>query len=112
MYSKTMNATDVERVDVGFPGVTMQMLMGDGRALGMYVMTTMVPGATIPAHSHGVANEFVFVLLGDFVEAGTSHGPGAVFFGLAGTVHGPHTTKHGCVVLTHYSAPIDFIPAS
>ena len=112
MYTKTLNAADIARVEVGFPGVTMQMLTGDGASKGLYVMTTMVPGAKIPAHSHAVANEFVFVLLGDFVEAGTSHGPGAVFFGMAGTVHGPHTTKNGCVVLTHYSAPVDFIPAT
>lgn len=111
MYTKSLNAADIPRVDVGFTGVTMQMLTGDGKANGLYVMTTMVPGATIPAHSHATANEFAFVLLGDFVEAGTSHGPGAAFFGMAGTVHGPHTTKNGCVVLTHYSAPIDFIPA-
>ena len=54
----------------------------------------------------------MFVLLGDFVEAGKSHGPGNVFFGLAGTTHGPHTSVNGCVILTHYSAPIDFIPAT
>ena len=110
MYTKTLNAANIERVEVGFPGVTMQMLTGDGNNDGLYVMTTMVPGATIPAHSHATANEFAFVLLGDFIEAGKSHGPGAVFFGMARTVHGPHTTKNGCVVLTHYSAPIDFIP--
>ena len=112
MYTKTLNAANIERIDMGFPGVTMQLLTGDGASHGMYVMTTMTPGAKIPAHKHGAANEFVFVLLGDFVEAGKSHGPGAVFFGMAGTVHGPHTTKDGCVVLTHFSAPIDFIPAS
>lgn len=112
MYTKTLNAANVERMEVGFPGVTMQMLTGDGQAKGLYVMTTMTPGSTIPAHSHAVASEFVFVLLGDFIEAGTSHGPGAVFFGMPGTVHGPHTTKNGCVVLTHFSAPMDFIPAT
>lgn len=112
MYTKTLNATDVARVEMGFAGVTMQMLTGDGASNGLYVLTTMVPGATIPAHSHTKANEFVFVLLGDFIEAGKSHGVGAVFFGMAGTVHGPHTTKNGCVVLTHFSAPIDFVPAT
>ena len=111
MYTKTLNAADVARVELGFPGVTMQMLSSDATG-GLYVMTTLVPGAKIPAHSHSTANEFVFVLLGDFVESGNSHGPGNVFFGMAGTTHGPHTTKNGCVVLTHYSAPIDFIPAA
>ena len=112
MYTKTLNAAEIAHVEVGFPGVTMQMLTGDGASKGLYVLTTLVPGAVIPAHSHSTANEFSFVLLGDFVEAGKSHGVGAVFFGMAGTVHGPHTSKNGCVVLTHYSAPIDFIPAT
>jgi quercetin dioxygenase-like cupin family protein len=112
MYTKTLNAADIAHVDVGFPGVTMQMLTGDGQAQGLYVLTTLVPGATIPSHKHATANEFVFVLLGDFIEAGKTHGAGSVFFGMAGTVHGPHTTKNGCVILTHYSAPVDFIPAS
>ena len=109
MYTKTLNAAEVARVELGFPGVTMQMLQGDGH--GMFSMTTLVPGAKVPAHSHTKANEFVFVLLGDFVEAGKTYGPGQVFYGIAGTVHGPHTTTNGCVLLTHYSAPIDFVPA-
>ena len=110
MYTQSLNAADVERVELGFPGVTMQLLTGDGT--GMFAMTTLVPGAKIPAHSHSAANEFVFVLLGDFVEDGKSYGAGQVFYGLAGSVHGPHSTVNGCVILTHYSAPIDFIPAT
>ena len=110
MYTMSLNAAAADRVELGFPGVTMQLLQGDGQ--GMFAMTTLVPGAKVPAHSHTSANEFVFVLLGDFIEAGKSHGPGSVFYGLAGTVHGPHTTQNGCVILTHYSAPIDFVPAA
>jgi quercetin dioxygenase-like cupin family protein len=112
MYATTINAADIAKVDLGFPGVSMQMLSTDGNTNGLYVMTTMAAGSTIPAHSHGAANEFVYVVSGDFVEAGTSHGPGTVFFGPAGTVHGPHTTAAGCTLLTHFSAPLDFIPAA
>jgi anti-sigma factor ChrR (cupin superfamily) len=112
MFTKTVNPTTIDKVELGFPGVTMQLLTGDVEGNGLYVMTTMAPGSTIPAHSHSTANEFVYVVSGDFVEAGVSHGPGTVFYGVADTAHGPHTTKDGCVVLTHYSAPLDFVPAS
>lgn len=112
MFTKILDAATVEKVELGFTGVAMQLLTGDVRGNGMYAMTTMAAGSVIPAHSHTSADEFVYVVSGDFVENGTSYGPGSVFYGVAGTAHGPHTTKTGCVVLSHYSAPLDFIPAS
>ncbi len=112
MFTKTVNPSTLDKVELGFPGVSMQLLTGDVQGNGLYAMTTMAPGSAIPAHSHSAADEFVYVVSGDFVEAGVSHGPATVFYGVAGTVHGPHTTKAGCVVLTHYSAPLDFIQAS
>jgi uncharacterized RmlC-like cupin family protein len=112
MYALTKRSADVEAMPIGFPGVSMQLLTGDGNTDGMYVMTTMAAGSSVPAHSHGGANEFVYVVSGDFIEAGVSHGPGTYFMGLAGTPHGPHTSTTGCTLLTHYSAPLDFNPVS
>jgi quercetin dioxygenase-like cupin family protein len=112
MYALTKLAADVESTALGFPGVAMKMLTSDGNTDGMYVLTTMAAGSTIPAHSHSGANEFAFVISGDFVEAGVAHGPGTYVFGLAGTPHGPHTSKTGCTVLMHFSAPLDFSPAT
>jgi quercetin dioxygenase-like cupin family protein len=111
MFTKTLNVAAVDKVDIGFPGVTMQMMTGDAQGNGLYVMTTLMPGAVIPAHAHSTADEFVFVVLGDFIEAGVTHPAGTAFYAVAGTGHGPHTTKNGCIVLSHYSAPLDFIPA-
>lgn len=111
MFTKTLNVAELEKVDIGFPGVTMQMMTGDAQGNGLYVMTTLMPGAVIPQHAHSTADEFVYVVLGDFVEAGVTHVSGTAFYAMAGTGHGPHTTKNGCIVLSHFSAPIDFIPA-
>lgn len=108
MYQSITNCADIARDELGFPGVTVQLLGGDGQAGGMYVLTTMAPGSAVPAHRHTGANEFVYVVSGDFIEAGTAYSAGTVFFGLAGTAHGPHTTAGGCVVLTHFSGPLDF----
>ena len=112
MFQTIINVADIAQAELGFSGVTMKLLGGDGPTGGMYVQTTMMPGAVVPAHSHSAANEFVYVVLGDFIEAGKSYGAGTVFFGMAGTAHGPHTTANGCIVVTHYSAPLDFKPAT
>lgn len=112
MYQTIKNVADIAKEDLGFSGVTMQLLGGDGPSGGMYVQMTMAPGALIPAHSHTGANEFGYVVAGDFIEAGKTYGPGTVFFGIAGTSHGPHSSATGCVVVTHYSAPLDFVPVT
>jgi hypothetical protein len=53
----------------------------------------------------------VFVVEGDFIEDGVSHGPGTFFAGPAGSIHGPHRTRTGCVLLTTFSAELDFVAA-
>ena len=45
------------------------------------------------------------------IRDGVAYGPGSFFAGAAGTVHGPHTTAGGCVLLTTFSAPLDFVLA-
>jgi hypothetical protein len=62
-----------------------------------------------PGHLHTKANETVYVLEGDFVEDGASHGPDSFFAGQAGVPHGPHSTVGGCTVLTAFSATLDFV---
>ncbi len=112
MYQTITNSTDIARDELGFGGVTVQLLGGDIKTGGLYLLMTMAPGSRMPAHRHTQANEFAYVVSGDFVEAGKTYGPGTAFIGVAGTDHGPHTTVTGCVVLTHYSGPLDFEPVS
>ena len=66
--------------------------------------TATPPGAVIPEHWHSNADETVFVLEGEFVEGGFTYGPGTFFLGKAGLPHGPHTSRTGCTVLTHFSS--------
>jgi hypothetical protein len=47
--------------------------------------------------------------MGDFIEDGKKYGPGTYFVGAKGTEHGPHATKRGCKLLTHFSAKLDFV---
>jgi quercetin dioxygenase-like cupin family protein len=108
MYQHIVSADSLAWSPLDFPGVFMRVVYQDGRTDGMTVMTRLEPGASIPAHRHTHADETVFVLAGDFVEAGTSHGAGSYFVASAGTLHGPHESRTGCVVLTTFSAALDF----
>ena len=77
---------------------------------GMTGMTRLEAGSSIPAHSHTHADQTVFVLEGDLIDDGVSYGPGSFFVVKAGSPHGPHHTSGGCVLLTTYSGPPDFVP--
>jgi anti-sigma factor ChrR (cupin superfamily) len=74
------------------------------------LVTTIIhiaPGASIPAHYHNDGAEAHYVLEGDFINAGVSHGPGTFITHPVGVVHGPHGSKGGCKVLTLQTAYVD-----
>jgi quercetin dioxygenase-like cupin family protein len=86
----------------------MKVVFQDKQTGAMTVMTRMDPDSMIPAHYHTKADETVYVLSGQFIEDGEAYEQGAFFVGPAGTHHGPHTTEGGCVLLTTFSAELDF----
>jgi anti-sigma factor ChrR (cupin superfamily) len=108
MYQIVINTESVASTPLELPGVSIRILSQDSATGGMAVLTRIDAGATIPEHWHTKADETVFVLEGDFVEAGVSYGPGTFFAGKAGTTHGPHHSVGGCTVLTQFSAELDF----
>jgi quercetin dioxygenase-like cupin family protein len=109
MYHLKLHADSVAWAPLDFPGVSLRVLHTDPGTGAMSILTRMAPGAVIPAHLHTKADETVYVLEGDFVEDGASHGPGSFFAGKAGVPHGPHSTVGGCTVLTSFSAALDFV---
>jgi len=108
MYQAIVASSEITRTVLEFRGVAIQVLHTDDRTGAMTVLTHMEPGAVIPEHWHSSADETVYVLSGDFIEGGVSYQPGTLFAGRAKTSHGPHSTKNGCVVLTQFSAALDF----
>lgn len=108
LYQIAIISESVASTPLDIPGVSMRVLNRDATTGGMTVLTRIEAGATIPEHWHTKADETVFVVEGDFVEAGVTYGPGAFFAGKAGTTHGPHHSVGGCTVLTHFSAELDF----
>ena len=108
MYSTIIETTNIPWSPLDFPGAYMRVIYKDAKSGGMTVMTRLEPGATIPAHIHSKADETVFVVSGDFIEDGTEHGPGSFFAAPAGVPHGPHRSRSGCIVITTFSAVLDF----
>jgi quercetin dioxygenase-like cupin family protein len=110
MYQHIISTDSLGWSPLDFPGVSMRLVHQHQRTGGSTVMTRLEAGASIPAHIHSQADETVYVLSGDFIEAGITHGPGTFFVATAGTPHGPHASRTGCVVLTTFSAGLDFQP--
>jgi quercetin dioxygenase-like cupin family protein len=108
MYQHVVLTDSLDWQPLDFPGVSMRLVHQDKRSGGMTVLTRLEAGATIPAHTHSQADEAVYVISGDFIEAGVSHKAGTFFVAAAGVAHGPHKSEKGCVVLTTFSAPLDF----
>lgn len=111
MYQHQACVHDVVPRTLDFPGVSIRPLWSDPAVGAVTVVTEMRPGSVIPRHTHTHADETVYVLEGDFIEDGVAHGPGSYFVGAKGTPHGPHATKNGCSLLTHFSAALDFVEA-
>jgi anti-sigma factor ChrR (cupin superfamily) len=108
MYNVKCHAESLEWIPLDFPGVFMRVLHTEDTG-AMSVLTRMSPGAIIPAHLHTQARETVYVLEGEFVEDGEIHGPGSFFAAKPGVPHGPHGSISGCLVLTAFSATLDFV---
>jgi quercetin dioxygenase-like cupin family protein len=108
MYATIVDTTKLPWAALDFPGTSMRVIHEDKKSGGMTVMTRLEPGASIPAHIHTRADETVFVLSGDFIEEAVEYGPGSFFAAPAGAPHGPHQSRTGCVVLTTFSALLDF----
>jgi len=111
MYELKQAADDGGWTLLSFPGVEIKVLHTDESSGATIVLTRLASGAKIPRHRHTAADETVYVIDGDFVEDNESFGAGSFFAGKAGTEHGPHTSAKGCLVLTRFSAPLDFVLA-
>lgn len=112
MYQTKLKANktgDFEAIE--FDGVEVMVLHTNENTGAMTVVTRMDPGATIPAHSHTCADESVYVLEGELIEDGEVYARGSFLRGVRQTVHGPHYTEKGCVLLTYYSFALDFVLA-
>lgn len=62
---------------------------------GLVVLRKFKAGYTIPAHTHPEANEWAYVLSGEWEESGNTYTTGALFFAPKGVRHGTACRAHG-----------------
>ena len=104
--SFTADASKAEEVIMRIPGTqpedgVMAHLINIDASRGLVAsIIHLKPGTTIAAHSHEGFSEAHYVLEGDLTNAGEEFGPGGYITHGPGVVHGPHSSKNGCRVLT------------
>ena len=94
-----------------YPGVELKVLHKNEQTGGVTVLRKFQAGVTVPAHIHPQANEFVYVLSGEWEESGVVHSTGAFFFAPRGKAHGPHVARTEVISLTLFDGPLTVVSA-
>jgi quercetin dioxygenase-like cupin family protein len=89
-----------------YPGVELLVLHKHEATGGVTVLRKFHAGVTVPAHVHPLANEYAYVLSGEWEEGGVVHTTGTFFFAPKGERHGPHVARTEVVSLTHFDGPL------
>ena len=92
-----------------YPGVELLILHKHAETGGVVVLRKFHAGVTVPAHTHPQANEFAYVLSGEWEESGVSYTAGAFFFAPKGERHGPHVAKSEVLSLTLFDGPLTVV---
>ena len=89
-----------------YAGVELMVLHKNEASGGVVVLRKFQAGVTVPAHTHPLANEFVYVLSGEWEENGVTYANGAFFFAPKGQQHGPHVARTEVLSLTMFDGPL------
>ena len=92
-----------------YAGVDLMILHRNDATGGVVVLRKFHAGVTVPAHTHPFANEFVFVLSGEWEENDVVHTTGTYFFAPKGEKHGPHYARTEVISLTHFDGPLTVV---
>ena len=106
MFPYITNAKDKQWQPGPYEGVELLILRKDENTGGVTVLRKFKAGTTIPAHTHSLANESVYVLSGEWVEEGVTYTTGSFFFVPKGQKHGPHVAKTEVISLTSFDGPL------
>src|SRR6266496_2137661 len=100
MFQYTSLAKDKSWQAGRYAGVELLVLHKNEATGGVIVLRKFHAGVTVPAHTHPLANESVYVLSGEWQESGVVHTTGAFFFAPKGERHGPHLARTEVLSLT------------
>lgn len=109
MFQYTALASERKWQPGPYDGVELMVLHKNEETGGVTVLRKFKAGTTIPAHIHPQANEFAYVLSGEWVEEGVVYREGSFFFAVRGELHGPHFAKTEVVSLTTFDGPLTVV---
>jgi quercetin dioxygenase-like cupin family protein len=89
-----------------YEGVELMILHKHETTGGLVVLRKFKAGNIVPMHAHPQANEWAYVLSGEWEESGTIYTAGALFFAAKGTRHGPHIAHTEVISLTMFDGPL------
>jgi len=92
-----------------YEGVELLVLHRHEKTGGMVVLRKFKAGCTIPAHTHPQANEWAYILSGEWRESGQNYTAGTLFYAPKGTRHGPHVANTEVVSLTIFDGPLTVV---
>ena len=89
-----------------YAGVELMVLHKNEITGGIVVLRKFKAGHTVPAHTHPNANEWAYVLSGEWEETDVIYTTGTLFFAPKGVRHGPHIAKTEVISLTTFDGPL------
>ena len=89
-----------------YPGVELCVLHRNEVTGGVSVLRKFHAGVTVPAHTHPLANETVYILSGTWEESGTPYGAGSFLYAPRGAQHGPHFARTEVLSFTIFDGPL------
>src|SRR5260221_7373039 len=92
-----------------YAGVELLVLHKNETTGGVSVLRKFPAGVPVPAHTHPLANESVYILSGEWEESGVVYTNGAFFFAPKGAQHGPHIARTEVVSLTIFDGPLTVV---
>ena len=89
-----------------YDGVQLKILHKDEATGGVVVLRKFEAGIEVPAHTHPLANEWAYVLSGEWEEAEQVYTEGTLFHAPKDERHGPHKSNTEVISLTHFDGPL------
>ena len=109
MFPYLVMAKDKHWLPGPYGGVELLVLHKHEATGGVVVLRKFQAGSTIPAHTHPDANEWAYVLSGEWEEAGVAYTIGTLFFAPKGIRHGPHVARTEVISLTIFDGPLTVV---
>ena len=111
MFQYISKAETMEWAPGPYEGVDLKVLHKDATTGSLVVLRRFAAGLEVPAHIHPEANEWAYVLSGEWEENGELHGAGTLFHAPRGEPHGPHIARTAVISLTVFDGPLTVEPA-